>query len=104
MTPNEKTNEVQLTDVNDTPRPIPFKWLEHGPRLRQRRQTQCSDNNVQNILFVLDTSGSIGETQFNRTKNALAKLTPLFCRKVRFALITFSTYHFQLICQLGILF
>ena len=85
-------NEVQLTDVNDTPRPIPFDWFEHGPRLRQRRQTQCSDNSVQNVLFVLDTSGSIGETQFNRMKEALAKLTPLFCRQVRFALITFSSY------------
>ena len=44
------------------------------------------------LLFVLDTSGSIGKTQFNRTEEALAKLTPLFCRKVRFALITFSSY------------
>lgn len=86
-----KTDEDLLTEDDDALKPIPFDWLEHGPRLRQRRQTQCN-NRVQNVLFVLDTSGSIGETQFTRVKNALAKLTPLFCRKVRFALITFSTY------------
>ena len=73
-------------------RPIPFDWFEHGPRLRQRRQTQCSDNSVQNVLFVLDTSGSIGRSQFDRMKTALGKLTPLFCKQVRFALITFSSY------------
>jgi hypothetical protein len=78
-------------EVNDEPKPIPFNRFEHGPNLRQRRQTEC-DNEVQNILFVLDTSGSIGPTQFNKTRNALAKLTPLFCRQVRFAFITFSRY------------
>ena len=77
--------EVKFTEIKDTPRPIPFDWFVHGPRLRQRRQAQCSDNDVQHVLFVL-------ETQFNRIKNALAKLTPLFCRQVRFALITFSSY------------
>ena len=65
-----KTKEV-VEEV--FPGPIPF---EHGPHWRQRRQTQCEDNSVQNVLFVLDTSGSIGTTQFNRMKNATAKLTP----------------------------
>ena len=95
MAPGGETDEaIQLIDSaanNDAPEPIPFDWLEHAPRFRQRRQTHCS-NMVQNVLFVLDTSGSIGGDQFNRMKNALAKLTPLFCRKVRFALITFSSY------------
>ena len=94
VTPNEHNlmNEVKFTEDNDiTSKPIPFDWFEHGPRLRQRRQIQCN-NRVQNVLFVLDTSGSIGPTQFDRVKNALAKLTPLFCKQVQFALITFSTY------------
>ena len=86
-------NEVKFTEDSDNiiSKPIPFDWFEHGPRLRQRRQTQC-DNQVQNVLFVLDTSGSIGRTQFNRVKNALAKLTPLFCKQVQFTLITFSSH------------
>ena len=86
-------NEVKPFNENnesDMSKPIPFDWIEHGSRFRQRRQAQCN-NRVQNVLFVLDTSGSIGPSQFNRVKNALAKLTPLFCKKVQFALITFSS-------------
>ena len=83
-------NEVKVTKDSDIPKPIPFDWFEHGPRLHQQRQTQC-DNRVQNVLFVLDISGSIGQTQFNRMKNALAKLTSLFCKQVQFALITFGS-------------
>ena len=74
------------------PEPIAFDWFEHGPRLRQRRQLSCGESSVQNVLFVLDTSGSIGRVQFDRMKVALGKLTPLFCKQVRFALITFSSY------------
>ena len=95
MTPNKHIlmNEVQqfIEDSDDASKPIPFDWFEHGPHFRQRRQAQCN-NRVQNVLFVLDTSGSIGQTQFDRVKNALGKLTPLFCKQVQFALITFSSY------------
>lgn len=89
---NERIAEYKPThpEVNDEPKPIPFDRFEHGPNLRQRRQTEC-DNEVQNVLFVLDTSGSIRPTQFNKIKKNLGDLTPLFCRQVRFALITFSS-------------
>ena len=95
VTPNKHNlmNEVKtLNEDNESgvSKPIPFDWIEHGSHFRQRRQAQCN-NRVQNVLFVLDTSGSIGSSQFNRVKNALAKLTPLFCKKVQFALITFSS-------------
>ena len=95
MTPNKHdlTNEVKLfTEDNesDMSKPIPFDWFEHGPRFRQRRQAQCN-NRVQNVLFVRDTSGSIGATQFNRVKIAVANLTTLFCKQVQLGLITFSS-------------
>ena len=97
MAPNkyDLTNdrEVKLfTEDNesDTSKPIPFDRFEHGPRFRQRRQAQCN-NRVQNVLFVLDTSGSIGPSQFNRVKIAVANLTTLFCKQVQLALITFSS-------------
>ncbi len=70
--------------------PIPFEWEEHGPRLR--RQTQrCSSNEVQNVLFVFDSSGSIGSANYQRMKDAVGKLVPLFCKKVLFAMVTFSS-------------
>ena len=89
---NEKNAGFEATQPDDDePKPIPFDRFEHGPNLRQRRQTECDDE-VQNVLFVLDTSGSIGPTEFKRMRNALSNLTPLFCRQVQFALITFDHY------------
>ena len=82
------------TDLN----PLPFDWSEHGPRLRSKRQTTCGDQSVQHVLFVLDTSGSIGTTQFTRMKNALSKLPGLFCKQVKFAVITFSTFVHREFC------
>jgi hypothetical protein len=63
VTPNkyDLTNAVkQFTEDNES-KPIPFDWFEHGSHFRQRRQAQCN-NRVQNVLFVLDTSGSIRST------------------------------------------
>ena len=75
--------------------PVPFDWNEHGSRLmmRQRRQTRCSSgtNSVQHVLFVFDSSGSIGQSQYDRMKEAVALLAPQFCREVHFALLTFSS-------------
>ena len=44
-----KAEEAKLTEATDElPEPIPFDWLQHAPSLlRTRRQTSCSDNDVQ---------------------------------------------------------
>ena len=44
------------------------------------------------MLFVLDTSGSIGPSHFGRIKETLALLPGLFCKQVKFAAITFASY------------
>ena len=44
------------------------------------------------MLFVLDTSGSIGPRHFNRITQTLALLPGLFCKQVQFAAITFASY------------
>ena len=79
--------EVVRSDLD----PIPFDWHEHGPNLRSRRQATCGDQ-IQHVLFVLDTSGSVGACQFQRMKDAIGKLPSLFCKQVKFAVITFSSY------------
>lgn len=72
--------------------PIPFNWLEHGPHFRSKRYaTCCGSYSERFVLFVLDTSGSIGSENFNTMKNAISLLTSLFCGQVKFAVITFST-------------
>ena len=67
-----------------------FSRNEHGPRLR-RQSRMCGPDDYQYILFVLDTSGSVGPQNVEEMKMAIADLVPLFCKKIKVALITFST-------------
>lgn len=72
--------------------PIPFNMVEHGARLRrQGASSQCGDDDIQHILFVLDSSGSIGSTSYQRMKDAIGKLVPLFCSQIQTALVDFGT-------------
>ena len=69
-----------------------FSLEEHGHRFRRQISPEnCDSSDVQHVLFVLDSSGSIGGRAYTRMKQVLAKLTPLFCRKVKFAMMTFSS-------------
>ena len=71
-----------------------FIWEEHAHRFRRqiRSPDSCtSADDTQHVLFVLDSSGSIGAPSYTRMKEAVSKLTPLFCKKVKFALMTFSS-------------
>ena len=60
-------------------------------KFRQRRQTSdpCKGK-TRSVLFVLDTSGSIGRQSFQRMTAGLSNLTTLFCNPVEFALMTFN--------------
>ena len=40
---------------------------------------------------MLDSSGSIGQANYNRMKLAVSTLTSIFCNEVHFALLTFSS-------------
>lgn len=68
--------------------PHAFNMQEHGKRLR--RQITASPPQIEYILFLLDTSGSIGPNSFRRMKNALSKLVFLFCNPVQVAVMTFN--------------
>ena len=71
---------------------IQFSYDEHAHRFRRQISPEnCGSDDVQHVLFVLDSSGSIGSTSYGRMKKAIAKLTPLFCKKVKFSLMTFSS-------------
>ncbi len=66
--------------------PLPFAWSEHSSRFR-RNVVTCDTHY---ILFVLDTSGSIGSTNFGRVTSAISKLMALFCKPVQAAVMTFN--------------
>ena len=43
------------------------------------------------IVFLLDTSGSIGQANFDRIKTVLSQLLPLICGDIQVAIMTFSS-------------
>ena len=67
----------------------PYRYLA-----RQSRQASLVNRNCQStshsILFVLDTSGSIGEESYKRMTTAVSSLVPLFCAPTQFAMLTFG--------------
>ena len=77
-----------VIDENAT---ISFNWNTHGSHFLRRWQTRCSDEEYQHVLFVLDSSGSIKRKEFNDVKQALAELVPLFCKRIKTALVNFSS-------------
>ena len=85
-----KRDASKVTIAETSESPLPFDWNEHASHLRLRRATRCTAG-TQNVLFVLDSSGSIGQAQYNVMKGAIANLTSLFCKEVHFGLLTFSS-------------
>jgi hypothetical protein len=73
--------------------PVEFDIHKHGHRYR--RTTQCE---VQHVLFLLDTSGSIRKHDFRRLTTTLGDLVPLFCKSIEIAAMTFSQNHFLEFC------
>ena len=77
--------------------PKPFNFNEHLSAIRKhqhrrRRMTTCNDRY---LLFMLDTSGSVGKQAFEYMVKNLSSLVPLFCRNTKIAAITFGDeiYH-----------
>ena len=73
--------------------PVEFDIHKHGHRYRHTAQCE-----VQHVLFLLDTSGSIGKRNFKRLTSTLADLVPLFCKSIEIAAMTFSQTHFLEFC------
>ena len=54
---------------------------------RRRRQT-C--NKIRYVLFIVDNSGSIGASTFNKVKDLLARISEKLCDRLRVAMMTYS--------------
>ena len=85
---NRETERVSALDVT----PIDFNWEEHHMRFRRQftDRPACHPNGTQYMLFLLDTSGSIGRTDFQRMTAAISKLVRLFCKPIKVAIMTFN--------------
>ena len=78
--------------------PTPFNIIEHGARYRRQANCQLGPDEYHYILFVLDTSGSVGSTTFNRVTALLSQLTTLFCEPIKSAVMTFDHEYFVEFC------
>ncbi len=58
---------------------------------RRRRQTCPSAGYIRYVLFIVDTSGSIGRLHFTRVTYLLALMSEKLCDHLRVAMITFGS-------------
>ena len=66
---------------------------------RSKRISPVNDNrNQRYILFILDSSGSIGRSQFNTIKEVLSNLLPLFCGYIKFGVMSYGAIIERDIC------
>ena len=77
--------------------PIPFSMTHHGDRYKRQNQN-CRPDSIQHILFVMDTSGSIGTQHFGEAVDALSNLVPLFCKPIKVAVMTFNQDYYSEFC------
>ena len=64
----------------------------------KRPATNCQPDGTQHILFMLDTSGSIGKTEFDRMTATLGGLVTLFCKPIKIAVMTFDHDYYVEFC------
>lgn len=77
---------------------LPFNMEEvvGAIHARHRRQicpdpgTQPAQDHIRYVLFILDTSGSIGNAAFQDVKKILANISATLCDNLRVALLTYS--------------
>ncbi len=81
-----ETSKINVIKHHD---PVPFSIREHGHRFR-RNINKCGLDDVQHVLFVLDTSGSIGSANFKKMIDVIASLTTLFCEKIKLAVLSYD--------------
>ena len=54
---------------------------------KSKHENKCD---LRSMVFVLDTSGSIGETDFQKMTNAISNFVPLLCDNMKIAIISYS--------------
>ena len=73
----------------------PFNMEERVDAIHERRRRQTCPNqgnqdNIRYVLFIVDTSGSIGRSRFVSVRDVLANMSSTLCDHLRVAMITYS--------------
>ena len=84
---------------HDTSLPKQFSLKEKLSIIKAHRPRRGTASTTKRyVLFVLDTSGSIGEEIFNKTRDIVADFIPYFCHKNTFAVMTFGSTIYREMC------
>ena len=79
--------------------PMPFdldKELSHIKAHRQKRQG--SNQKDKYVLYILDSSGSIGETNFKNLRNVTAQFSLFYCPGTKIAVMSYSSNVYKNYC------
>lgn len=68
-----------------------FAQLPTQDHTVHRKKRQCTGAATRYVLFILDTSGSIGRTNFNAVKSIIAAISSKLCDHLKVALITYNS-------------
>ena len=85
------TPAMQILDASVPVEPFDIEERVKSIHERRRRETCPSQDNIRYVLFILDTSGSIGRSQFVRVKYLLALMSEKLCDHLRVAMITYGS-------------
>ena len=84
------TQEQKILDASVPVEPFDMEERVKSIHERRRRQTYSNRDNIRYVLFILDTSGSIGRSQFVRVKYLLALMSEKLCDHLRVSMITYG--------------
>ena len=91
--------EDVIAQLDDNIVPMPFdlnKELSHIKTHRQKREgTNKKDKYV---LYIMDSSGSIGSTNFKDMRNIMAQFSLFYCKGTKIAAMSYSTYVYKNYC------
>lgn len=96
LSADEVTATNELADDYGVPNLFDFEG--HLSAITAHRHKRQANSNKRYILFILDSSGSIGSAQFTMMKNVLSDLLPLFCGNVLYGVMSYGARLERNIC------
>ena len=87
----EDKQSPKLLSQDSDMKTLPFVWERDHIRFRRTHKISgCEATDVHYMLFVLDTSGSIGRRNFNNMTEAIGNISHYFCKQIQVAFMTYN--------------
>ena len=82
-----------VSQLNEDTIPMPFDLNKES---HQKRQRTNQENKY--VLYILDSSGSIGRTNFKKMTNVVAQFSLFYCPGTKIAVMSYSSYVYKNYC------